>query len=110
MARRVERTRNGGKWTEAEFFSRLRSALRNVSTYWYPAALAMKRARGHCELCGKKAKLQKDHIVPCGTFRSLADMPAFCELLFIEDPAGYQCLCDECHQAKTRKERVARDS
>jgi hypothetical protein len=112
MARRVERTRNGGTWTEAQYWGRLRSALRNTFRYWKPAAIALKRAkRGNmfvCAACGaafKRDSVNVDHVTPCGQLTRHEHIAGFLERLTPEDPAAYQVLCTVCHNVKTRMER-----
>jgi 5-methylcytosine-specific restriction endonuclease McrA len=109
MARRVERTRNAGTWTEAQYWGRLRSALRNTFRYWKPAAIALKRAkRGNmfiCAACGaacKREGVEVDHITPCGQLTRPEHIAGFLERLTPEDPAAYQVLCKECHSVKTQ--------
>ena len=130
MGRRVERTRNMGTMTEAEWWTRLRSALRKQSTYSKVAKECLKRARvtkglSRCASClqtvpnyvdgldrdGKHRRVKNifaDHIIPCGSFKSYDEMGAFAERLFLEDPDDFQALCTECHQVKTNEEAAAR--
>lgn len=120
MPARVARTRNLGTWTEAMFFGRIRSALRKMSMYWKPANQALKDASRpapagsrhkneyRCAECGKwwkRKEVQVDHKVPCGSLRSWDDLPRFCQLLFVENPNGYDVLCKPCHLVKTKEQR-----
>lgn len=113
---RVARTRNGGTWTEAEYYVRLRSALRRTFRFWKPAIMALKAARipmkgprgqKHayiCAGCGKphpKKAVQIDHRIPCGTLTSLEHLPSFVARLTPESPDAFQVLCDGCHQDRT---------
>jgi 5-methylcytosine-specific restriction endonuclease McrA len=122
-SQRVARTRNGGTWTEAEYYVRLRSALRRTFRFWRPAIMAlqaaripMKGPRGQkhayiCASCGKphpRKAVQIDHRVPCGTLTSLEHLPAFVAKLTPESPDAFQVLCDACHQAKTAKDKAQR--
>lgn len=117
---RVPRTRNHGTWTEAQFFSRLRSSLRKMSMYWKPAHAALNAVKRpappgvrhkheyQCAVCHgwfKRSDVQVDHIIPCGSLKSFEDLPGFAERLFCEDPAGYQAACKSCHQSKTNEDR-----
>ena len=128
MGRRVERTRNGGTWTEAQFWGRIRSALRRISMYYKPIQDAKNRARKtvkgkrwkyeyQCASCKKwfKAKeVEVDHLIPAGSLRSSDDLKGFVERLFCEDPNSYQVLCKSkknslgkitkqgCHNKKTQ--------
>lgn len=123
MTRKVERTRNGGKMTEAEYWSKVRSALRKSFAWWAPAQTALKNSRREnqgegrhkfeyeCAVCGKwltAKEVQADHVVPVGSLKSLEDLAGFLERLTPEDPESFQCVCKECHKAKTRRERRAR--
>ena len=125
MARKVIRTRNGGRWTEAEYWSRVRSALRKAFSHWHPALQALYAARRPCERPGrqkwevqcadclewcKQADMRKDHVVPVGSLKSPEDFIAFLERLTPEDPAAFQMLCKECHQQKTNAERPSKGS
>jgi len=116
---RVKRTRNLGTWTEAQFFSRIRSALRKLSMYWKPIQEARKRARrpykgknkrqkwefqcAECKGWFPQKQINVDHIVPVGSLRSSDDLKGFVERLFCEDVDGYKVLCKPCHVIKTHK-------
>ena len=81
----VERNRNGGKWSEAQYYSAIRSALRRGFRWWKPAVDAKLFARrpysgGNrrqkweyiCSCCGewfKDKDVQIDHITPVGSLR-----------------------------------------
>lgn len=115
MGRRVERTRNGGTWTEARYFSFIRSALRSAFQKWGPKHEAKKLAKrgynqyecAHCgEIYGNK-DTEVDHIEPAGSLKAYEDLPAFVERMFCEVD-GFQVLCKACHQVKTNAERKAR--
>ena len=115
MGRRVERTRNGGTWTEARYFSFIRSALRSAFQKWGPKHEAKKLAKrgynqyegAHCgEIYGNK-DTEVDHIEPAGSLKTYDDLPAFVERMFCE-VEGFQVLCKACHQVKTNAERKAR--
>lgn len=119
MARKVERNRNGGKWTEAGYWGSVRSALRRAYRYWKPAIDAKMAARRKYEgenkrqkweyLCAKCSdwfadkEVQVDHIEPVGTLKCGSDLESFLERLTPEE--GFQVLCKECHQEKTNLER-----
>lgn len=126
----VPRTRNGGTWTESQFFSRIRGALRKTFAAWVPMATAMKSARRpsqradrpllkweyQCAACkrwfplkdpgaeGQKL-IQVDHIARAGSLRTLDDLPGWVARLTEENPAAFQVLCVGCHQEKTNAER-----
>lgn len=124
MTQRVKRTRAGGTWTEARYFSFIRSALRNASSR-YPVKFAVKqkarrkkkkgtggrhRFEYQCAKC-KKWYLDKqvsvDHINPAGSLKTYEDLPQFVETLFCEED-NLQILCHPCHTTKTASERKAR--
>lgn len=114
MGRRVERTRASGTWTEARYWSFIRSALRAAFQKYpvkYHAKRAAMREGGYeCASCNelfKSGEVQVDHIVPCGSLKSYADLAGFAERMFCEVD-GFQVLCKECHQDKTNAERAAR--
>lgn len=115
MGRTVERTRNGGAWTEARFFGFIRSALRAAFQRWGPRNQAKLDAKvGYnqyeCAACGGifgNKEVQVDHIIPCGTLKTFDDIGPFAERLFCEVD-GFQLLCKPCHQAKTNEERKQR--
>lgn len=118
-----EKTRCGGRWTEARFASFIKSALRAASRRWAPIGDVDKKAttkRGFriCAGCGEEVpvtevrdgKRQKntfvDHIVPIVPpetgFTNWDDVinRMFCE----ED--NLQVLCYECHTKKSNEERA----
>lgn len=119
MGRRVKRTRAGGTLTEAEFFGKIRSALRKLWMFWPSKKIVLNNNRSTvtgkrhkyeytCEGCGKRGlvakEVQVDHIVPAGSLRSFKDLSGFAERLFCE-PEGLQVLCKPCHKEKTAQER-----
>lgn len=123
MAKRqlVERTRGGGKYTEAEFMSFIRSCLRQKSRRWAPIYQCLNAAKRpsksktnarlkweyQCKKCRKwwpQKGVSIDHIRPAGTLRSLADLPAFVSNLFCEED-NLQCLCHSCHKEKTSADK-----
>jgi len=118
---RVPRTRAGGEWTEAAFYGFLRSGLRQMSRRWPPVArLAMRAARRKYEGPNKRQKWEYlcaecghwfmgkechvDHIVPCGSLKSIDDVSGFVERLFCE-PEGLRVLCEQCHEQRTNEFR-----
>jgi Zn finger protein HypA/HybF involved in hydrogenase expression len=113
MAKRALRNRNGGKWTEAKYWSVVRSSLRRSFRFWYPGQLAKQAAlipnskpkMYKCAMCKKafrEKEIQIDHKVPCGTLKSYEDIPVFLKRLTPEDPKAFQVLCKECHRKKTK--------
>lgn len=114
--------RNLKSWTEAQYWSAVRSALRAKFRYWKPAIAALKLAERPnesdnkrlkheylCAACGiwkKRADVQIDHITPCGSLNSASDIPDFLARLTPESPKAFQVLCKECHKTKTTEERA----
>lgn len=115
MGKKVERTRNGGRWTEARYFGFIRSALRSAFQKWPPKHDAKLAAKveyntyvcAHCDKWYGSSQVQVDHIKPCGSLKSFRDLPEFVENMFCEED-GFQVLCKDCHQAKTNAERDER--
>ena len=115
VGRKVERTRNGGTWTEARYFGFIRSALRSAFQKWGPKHAAKKEAKVAyntyvCASCTKwfgSSQVEVDHIEPAGSLKTFADLPGFVERMFCE-AEGFQVLCKDCHQVKTNEERKSR--
>ena len=114
------KTRAGGQMTEAQFWGRIRSALRKSWRAWPPRNDVVRaatrplanptrkqRVETQCNLCGgwfRRDQISVDHIIPCGRIdREMAG--EFIERLFVES-VGLQVLCDQCHQDKTQEERA----
>lgn len=124
MAKKViTKTRNAGTLSESAFWSFIRSTLRQKSRYWKPIALCKQKAKkvykgplkrqkfeyqcNHCKNWFPDKQINVDHIIPAGTLTCAKDLPGFVERLFCE-VEGLQCLCQDCHDIKTQKERVAK--
>lgn len=113
-----EKTRNGGKWTEAAFAAFIRGGLRSLTMRWGPKYDVLKEAfRGRsindatgrmcmkyecakCEEVFPAKEVQVDHIEPIGVFTNWTDCinRMFCEA------DNLQVLCKPCHVIKTNKE------
>ena len=108
------RTRAGGTWTEAKFWAFIRSGLRQLSRRWPPLYEAAKKARRpvkdkgrqkweyQCAICGEwfaQKETQVDHIEPCGSLKSLDDLPGFVGRLLCEAD-GFRVLCRRCHDER----------
>lgn len=120
---KVPRTRAAGTMTEAQYWGKVRSALRNTFSRWKPAQLALKMAENgkrinpktgrekkvyRCAFCLQSdfvELMQIDHIERCGSLKSPEDIAPFLERLTCEDVSKFQVLHKECHQIKTNKER-----
>jgi 5-methylcytosine-specific restriction endonuclease McrA len=115
VGRTVEKTRNGGTWSEARYFGFIRSALRAAFQRWGPRNACKVHAKvgynqyecAHCEGIFGNKEVQVDHIVPAGSLKTYDDLPGFVERMFCERD-GFQVLCKPCHQIKTNEERKAR--
>lgn len=116
---RVARTRNSNTMTESQFWSMIRSALRQKSIFWKPiqeCKIAAKRpytgtnkrrkvefACNHCNKGFTESEIVVDHIIPAGTLTCPGDLEGFIERLFCE-VNGFQVLCLKCHHIKTQNE------
>jgi hypothetical protein len=113
MARKlVPRTRANGTMTEAGYWGFIRGGLRQKwSRYpvrYHAMANASRKYKGtdkrrkqeyQCAKCkgwymGKEVEV--DHIIPCGSLKSYADLPGFVERLFCEID-GVRVVCKPCH-------------
>jgi len=119
--RRVERTRNAGTWTEAQYWGFLRSSLRRAFRYYKPLAQCKINARrkykgkrksqkweyqcAECKEWFKGKDVQVDHVVPVGSLKCYEDLAGFVKRLTAEREEDYQLMCKKCHQIKTNKER-----
>lgn len=116
----IEKTRGGGRYSEAAFWSFIRSGLRAKHSRWAPRYAALAAAKRpykgdnarqkfeyKCAVC-KKWHIQKDvevdHITPCGSLKCYDDLPGFVERMFVE-VEGYRVACKSCHLKITKKER-----
>ena len=122
--RRIEKTRNCGTMTNAQYFSMIRSGLRRTFRFWKPIQKTREKARRiyegpnkrqkweyQCAACKKWFKgneVQVDHVTPVGSLNSLEDLPGFVERLSSEDPSNYQVLCKTCHSQKSKEETLRR--
>jgi hypothetical protein len=119
---RVPRTRAGGEWSEAAFWGFLRSGLRQLSRRWPPLVrIAVNAVRRPSQSGNKRQKweyqcadcdgwfmrknVEVDHMLPCGSLRSLQDIAGFIDRLFCE-PDGLRVLCDRCHAVRTQSVRT----
>lgn len=88
---------------------KLRAAIRQVWAWSTPRRLCIKRATGadgftYCEQCNKRSpKIFVDHITPAGDLLS----EGYFQRMFIPS-IKLQALCKECHNAKTKGERIGR--
>lgn len=112
------RTRNHNTFTEAQFWSFIRSALRMKSRWWKPITEIKKQSRRLCKNCTGRQKyeykcneckkwfkdkeVEVDHLVEAGSLTCADDLAGFVERLFCEID-GLQVLCKKCHNKKTYK-------
>lgn len=122
MAQQKPRPKGGGRYTESQFFSFIRSGLRSKFHRWPPKwdtlekAKIKSRAKRYkwkykCEICKKyypKKEVQVDHIIPCGSLKSFDELPQFVERLFCEENE-LRVLCKPCHTKVTKEERDAKN-
>lgn len=113
------KSRNSKSMTESQFWSFIRSALRQKSRWWKPITECKMKSRraykgpnkrqrfeyqcNECKLWFPEKKINVDHIVPVGALNCSADLPGFVERLFSEVD-NLQCLCSSCHYDKTKRE------
>lgn len=119
-------SRAGGLWTEARYWSFIRSALRRTFVRWPPNYQARNAARRpykgplkqqkweyECAMCKgwfPMKATQLDHINPCGPLKSLNDISGFVSRLFCEAD-GLRILCKPCHHTVTQDAaRLLRES
>lgn len=118
----VPRTHGAGTLTESQYFSKIRSALRSAFRYWKPMMLALEAASRpnqsknkrlkkefQCAVCSKwfkRADVEIDHKVECGSLSSYEDIVPFIQRLTAEDIKAYQILCKPCHKLKTAEYKL----
>lgn len=121
IKQKIPRNRNNGTFTESMFWSYIRSALRNKSRFWKPITQCKVNGRRvykgpnkrqkfeyQCNICKKwfpEKQINIDHIVPAGALNCSEDLSGFVERLFVEVD-GLQILCIDCHDKKTKEERL----
>ena len=113
--------------TEAEFKSRIISALRQASRWWWPKKEAIDRAkieRGKykCEICEniwpatlpplpwkkkRRKNIQADHIDPVVPITGFTSYDDWIKRCFVWADK-FQAICWECHKTKTEEERKER--
>lgn len=124
---KAPKTRNAGTWTEARYWSGIRSGLRRLFRFnWEPAKTALLNARRsykgpnkqqkwefECAWCHNwfiRKDIELDHVVPCGSLKCLEDVGPFLSRLHPESPDEYAVLCKSCHAEKTEAEREAKET
>ena len=120
---RVEKGRAGGLWSEARYFSFIRSLLRrgfmkypvkfqvkNTASRPYVGSDKRRKKEYQCAVCNgwfADKDVAVDHIIPCGSLKTYKDLPKVVSTLFCEKE-NLQVICKDCHQIKTNKERAER--
>lgn len=110
-------SRNGGTMTESQYFSKIRSILRSGFRYWKPMQLALEAASrpsqslnkrikkeyqcAKCKKWYKRADVEIDHILECGSLQKYEDIVPFIQRLTKEEVSAYAILCKPCHKLKT---------
>lgn len=123
MPRTVEKNRAGGTWSNARYFSFIRSLLRrgfmkypvkfqvkNEASRPYKGSDKRRKKEYQCAVCEgwfPDKEVAVDHIEPCGSLKSYEDLPKFVATLFCEKE-NLQIVCNECHQQKSNREREER--
>lgn len=108
-------------WSEAVFWSFVRSGLRSKHQRYPPRYAVLKAAErqsqsdnkrlkyeyqcNKCKLWHAKKDVKVDHIVPCGSLKTYEQLPGFVRRLFV-GVKGLQVLCDKCHNLKTIEDRL----
>ena len=91
------------------------SVLRKASRFWAPARECLTKARiargiYKCQMCSKivnNKEIKIDHINPVIPIEGFKAWDEVVERLFCEED-GYQAICKDCHDAKTKKENDQR--
>ncbi len=91
------------------------SALRRISRFWSPARECLAKARlsrgvYECQLCKKvvnNKQIKIDHIDPVIPIEGFQNWDHVINRLFCEAD-GFQAICKECHDEKTKKENAQR--
>ena len=120
----LPKTRNLNTWTEAKYFSTIRSALRKAFQYYKPMQEALNLASrpyvgsnklqkkefqcNECKQWFKRTDVQIDHIQELGELRVYSDIVPFIQRLTTENVSDYQILCKPHHLVKTLKARDER--
>lgn len=117
MAKRnIPRNYCAGRWTEAEYVTFIKNALRRVSWKWYPLNQCKAKAKqgrnqykcASCEGIFGNKDVKVDHVEPVvDPETGFVDWNTFIARLYVEQD-GYQLLCKECHNKKTEAENARR--
>jgi hypothetical protein len=123
MAKRVARTRNGGRWTEAAFWGMFNRDIDKRLMYWkcgddYLNSLRRLKTEAsgpgkhqyeypceHCKKWFRREGVERDHKISVGKVTCIEDFKTVIEGKFIEIDGGWQCLCIDCHLIKSNTEK-----
>lgn len=123
MGIKLPKTRCNGTMTESQYWSFIRSGLRNKSRRWAPIYTTLNKAKRpsksknkrlkfeyQCNECKKwkpNSEVAVDHIKPAGSLTCGAHLEEFVNTLFCEMD-NLQVLCKDCHKIKTEQEKEDR--
>ena len=125
MKTEKEKPYNGGEWTEARYFSFIKSGLRSASQRWPPKYRVLSgayvgtktnpksgRLAKHyvCKGCGNEfvAKdVEVNHIIPVIPVTGFDSWDGVIKRLFCEEQ-GLEVLCKPCHKKITQQENEER--
>lgn len=129
---KIQRTRNAGTQTEAQYFAYLGGKLKQLHGWWRPMQMAMAKAQtgyiinpvtgrrnqgyecAHCKVLSAKKEVNADHINPVTPIKGWVnkgvhtDLNELADRLFLEDLSLYQILCKPCHSVKSKAENKER--
>lgn len=108
------------EWSQAKFFSFIRSALRAKQIRWAPRNLCKQKAKriyigdnprqkyeyqcNHCKEWFPDKMVELNHKVECGSLKDFDDLPGFVERMFCGED-GYEVTCKKCHLEETSRQR-----
>lgn len=124
MKKTIKKTRNAGTLTESQYFSKLRSALRNAFRWWKPLSIALdnssraynglnKRIKkeyqcNHCKEWYIRKNIEVHHKIECGSLKTYDDIVPFIQKLTTENVSTLEVLCKECHLKETKKLKLSK--
>lgn len=119
MPKRGEKTRANKTWTEARFFSFIRSALRRAWSRYPIRFMALdaasrpyvgtdkrRKKEYQCAVCRAwfmQKEVEVDHIIPCGSLKNFRDLSGFAKRLFCE-LKDVRVVCKPCHKGITHND------
>lgn len=121
------KTRNGGEWTEARYFSFIKSALRSASQRWPPKYQCLNEAyvgqrlntktgrmakHFKCNSCSgefPQKEVEVNHKTPVIPLSGFDSWDGVVERMFCEKE-HLEVLCKPCHKEQTHKENKGRNN